>query len=118
MSGMTDERRDSCQKLAGMTRGGCSTVSAWGLSGLRSFVETQDYNSGGMPELMDSRLLLADDGLGEGDSADGVGIGAEPDGLSGLMVEHMPDCSATTFDLGDTDDLFGFRIKPYQTIGM
>ena len=61
---------------------------------------------------------VGDDGLGEGGTTNSVGIGAEPDGLRGLMINHMPDRSPSTFDISDTADFLAFCIESHETVGV
>jgi hypothetical protein len=56
--------------------------------------------------------------LGNLGSSDGVGIGAEPDGLCGLVVDHMSDGSPSTFDIRDANDFLGFSVKSHKAIGI
>ncbi len=56
--------------------------------------------------------------LGNLGAADRVGIGAEPNGLRGLVVDHMSDGSPSTFDIRDADDFLGFSVKSHKAIGI
>ena len=62
--------------------------------------------------------LSRNDGLGEDGAGNGVGVGAEPDGLRGLVVDHVPDGSPSTFDVGDADDCFRCCVESHEAIGM
>ena len=96
---------DSCQLLAGMT----------GSAKARLFLP--DFSLfGKSPRPYKGEGTGMTGPLGEGGAGDGVGVGAEPDGLRGLVVDHMTDGSPSTFDVGDTDDLFGFGVESHQTI--
>ena len=104
-------------------RGPCLSEASW--SALQSLRPTHPMWPAGRQWFW--VLLPKEKGLGcrdeprqlqlrKGGAADGVGIGAEPDGLRGLVVDHMSYGSPSTFDVGDADDLFGFGVESHEAI--
>jgi hypothetical protein len=45
-----------------------------------------------------------------------VGIGVKPDSLSGLIVNHMPYRSPSTFNVGDADDFLGCGVESHEAV--
>ena len=59
---------------------------------------------------------VGNDGLGKGGAGDGVGVGAEPNGLRGLVVDHMSYGSPSTFNIGDADEFLGSGVEAHEPI--
>ena len=59
---------------------------------------------------------VGDDGLRKCGAGDGVGVGAEPDGLRGLVINHMSYGSPSTFNISHADDFLSCGIESHEAI--
>ena len=73
-----------------------------------------------MSGMMEGRWIVTsihgNEDLRKSRAGDGVGVGAEPDGMSRLMVHHMSDGPASAFDVGNADDFAGMCIEADKAV--